>query len=323
MPSVAFVVPMYQSEMTIRSCLNSISRQTYKTFEVIVVDDGSTDNGPAIVEDAKAKDARIRLIRTPYNGGAARARNIALANTDADLVALLDADDEANPTRLERQIDLMTSFPNIGVCGSFAAHMGLSPGYDRTGRVPVHDQQIRAVLDAGHASPFYNPAVTLRRSLTMEVGGYREFFRYAHDYDLFLRLSRICSMHNIPEPLTRYRINVKGVSVRRMWHQRMFHHVAWASLQRPEEPLDHLWHEIVANQSSEDRIRFLRSSYSYLVDELIQLARVKEVRELLVRAGVDAGWPFASSLLLEQLRAGIRASLQRARNGTLWKRLGQ
>src|SRR5712692_9736802 len=98
---VSIVVPLYNKAPYVRRALDSIAAQTFSDFEVIVVDDGSTDDGPSVV--ANYGDSRVRLVRQP-NAGPGAARNAGLAQTQGELIAFLDADDEWLPTYLEESV---------------------------------------------------------------------------------------------------------------------------------------------------------------------------------------------------------------------------
>lgn len=302
MTSVAFVIPMFQSAATIRGCLNSIASQTMSRFEALIVDDGSTDDGPDMVAEAARKDPRIRLIRSPSNRGVAGSLNLGMAHTDAALIARLDADDEALPQRLERQVEYMAAVPDTVLCGSFVAHMGVSRARDRVGKVPVEDAAIKRNLHVRGTNPFYHPAVMFRRDVVMEYGGYREWFCHAEDRDLWLRLSRKHRMHNIAEPLIRYRINLSGESVREMWEQRRYARIAMESYRRPDAALEDLWHEVPAGGVGDERIVFLKQNYAFFVGELLRLGRAREASRLLVRCGRDVSWSYAASLASRELR---------------------
>lgn len=103
---VSVIIPNYNGEHFIRKTLDSVLNQTYQYFEIIIVDDCSTDRSPEIIEEYSRKDSRIRLIRLIENGGVANARNQGILQAKGDYIALLDNDDLWAPDKLERQIEL-------------------------------------------------------------------------------------------------------------------------------------------------------------------------------------------------------------------------
>lgn len=104
---VSVITPSYNSENYIMNTIESVQQQTYKNWEMIIVDDCSTDQTCAIVAEAAQKDPRIKLIRQKQNGGAAKARNVALEHATGRFIAYLDADDIWMPEKLERQVAFM------------------------------------------------------------------------------------------------------------------------------------------------------------------------------------------------------------------------
>ncbi len=114
---VSIIVPVYQGEKTIERCLKSILDSTYKTLEVIVIDDGSTDKTAAIVTEMAQKDTRVKLIQTP-NGGVSKARNLGLKNANGYFIGFVDADDYILPAMYEKMVHQMTDDRDLIICGS-------------------------------------------------------------------------------------------------------------------------------------------------------------------------------------------------------------
>lgn len=281
MESVAFLVPMYQSEATIEACLASIATQTHRHFEAIIVDDGSSDGGPAIVKAFTKKDPRFKLHQMTHNAGLVRALNEGLRHSRADLIARLDADDEADPRRLAVQTEVMEADPEIVLCGSFATHMGRNRAYDRISPVPIQDADIRRMLNDTLHSPFYHPTVMIRRTALTRTGGYRDFFKAAEDHDLWFRLSTLGKMYNIPEPLVRYRINVSGFSIKNAWNCRIYSLVAKVSHEQPTRSLEDILRVVRESFTDDQRATALRSDFRYYVGELLRLGRFNEAIALI------------------------------------------
>src|SRR6187399_1542665 len=108
-------MPVYNAERFLDAALQSVLRQTWSTLELLVVDDGSTDDSPRILKRAAARDGRLRVVRQP-NGGIASALNLGLEAARGELVARMDADDVMVPSRLEVQSAFMLQNPSVGFC---------------------------------------------------------------------------------------------------------------------------------------------------------------------------------------------------------------
>lgn len=183
LPLVSVVVPMYNAEKTIGDCLTSIISQGLKNIEILVVDDGSTDGGSAIVRRMmhSPKGKNIRLI-TKQNGGVSSARNMGIKESKGDYIALCDSDDEWLPGKLERQITLLENRPGIDFIGCGRNNEGVSFLFKRIKsiyRVKVRDLMFKM-------NPQSSTAV-FRRNAALDVGFYNENLPCAEDGDYWIR----------------------------------------------------------------------------------------------------------------------------------------
>jgi len=182
----------------------SVLGQTVSALELVVVDDGSTDDTADRLRSAAAQDARVRLLSTS-GLGQAPALVLGCAAASAPVLVRLDADDLARPDRLERQLVVLDLQPEVVLVGSAAE-------YADAGGVVFHrecpdddDAALRQVLlDRG--PPFVHSSTAFRRSAYERVGGYRPIFAPAEDYDLWLRLAELGRLRCLPEPLVTYRV---------------------------------------------------------------------------------------------------------------------
>ena len=179
--SFSVLVPVHQAAATIGDALASVREQTYAAHEILVCDDGSTDDLDAALEPHR--DA-IVLVRQP-NRGASAARNAVLRRASADFVVTLDADDRFLPTRLERLAGLAAARPELDLLATDAAfvsggHLG-GRFHDRTAF--AGERQREAILDR-----CFLIAPAMRRSSLLAIGGYDESLRTAEDWDCFIRL---------------------------------------------------------------------------------------------------------------------------------------
>jgi len=192
--------------------LDSVLAQSLPDFELIVVDDGSSDETPAILASYAAREPRIRLHRQSKAGQVA-ARNKGYELAMAHFVANLDADDVALPTRLERQYSFMVEQPEVGVVGSAVAFIDERGRQFGSWNYPLADSELRREL--AHTAPLAHPATMTRKDAVIECGGYRSIFIHAQDLDLWLRLSERHRLANLPDVLTGYRVHAEQATARR------------------------------------------------------------------------------------------------------------
>jgi GT2 family glycosyltransferase len=203
-PRVSVVMAVCNGERFVREAIESLRNQTSKDFELIVVDDGSTDATPRIVEDLRARDDRIRL-HSQSNTGYPDALNVGWGLARGEYVAILDADDLAEPGRLERQRAYLDEHPDVGVVGG-ALLLVTADG--RPFYVASYPTDAAGVLEGLQTHcPVGHTAVLMRRSILEEVGGYRSTIPLAEDYDLWLRVSERYPIVNLPDIVGRYRMH--------------------------------------------------------------------------------------------------------------------
>ena len=188
----------------------SVLGQTEGDLELIVIDDGSTDATPDVL--AAVRDARLSVHRQPRTG-LTRALNRALGLAGADLVARLDADDVALPTRLGRQRAFLAAHPEIGLLGTAAREVDEDGTPVREVRPPADDAALRRALI--RANPFVHSSIMVRRALLARAGGYDESLAVAQDYDLWMRLARLTRLASLDEVLVLRRLGPGRVSVER------------------------------------------------------------------------------------------------------------
>ena len=214
-PLVSVIVPAYNARAFVGRTLASLRAQTFTDFEVIVVDDGSTDGTAAVVAEAAAADPRIRLIRQA-NGGVANARNRALAEARGAYVANLDADDLWRPQFLERTLAALETAGEEAVF-AFARTLWIDE-HDRL--LPQADMRLARRIDYRELltrNPVGNgSAVLMRAEAVREAGGYdadlvRDFGQ-TEDWQLLLKLSWRGRVVAVDEPLVLYRIVPQSAS---------------------------------------------------------------------------------------------------------------
>ena len=202
-PAISVILPVYNAEAYVREAVESILAQNFTDFELIAINDGSTDGSGAILRELAARDTRIMLVERP-NGGLVLALNDGIESARADLIARMDADDVAMPERFALQYARMVEEPELAVLGSFIRVMNKAGNIIRLGEYPLTPKAAACCLERG--CPVIHPAVMMRRDAVLEAGGYRKAFPHAEDYDLWLRMSDLgYAIANLPQLLLNYR----------------------------------------------------------------------------------------------------------------------
>jgi glycosyltransferase involved in cell wall biosynthesis len=208
MPSqVSLILTVYNRERFLKTAIESILCQTYTHFQLILWDDGSTDNSLAIANHYANQDARIRLIAAPHQG---RAPALAAAHTHAtgDYLAWVDSDDSLAPTALESTVAILDRSPNIGmVYTDYWATDAQGQNRQLGKRCQISYSPHRLLIDF---ITFHFRL--LRRSLYEQVGGIDPSFACAMDYDLCLKLSEVTEVYHLAQPLYDYRTHPHSIS---------------------------------------------------------------------------------------------------------------
>ncbi|RKY28807.1 MAG: hypothetical protein DRP79_01960 [Planctomycetota bacterium] len=217
-PTVTVIMPVYNAAKYLPDALDSLLAQTFRDFEIVAVNDGSTDDSARVLAEYAARDARIRVVHRE-NGGCGAARNTGIALAKGRYIAQQDADDLSVPTRLERQAAFLDTHPDVcaAYCWTVLADESLKP--ELTICAPVKHAEILKIL---HYRNALQPNFMIRKSALNEVGGLREAFRYAQDYDMNLRVAEAGKVFCLPHALYVYRSHPNQTSVTRHSEQVKF-----------------------------------------------------------------------------------------------------
>ena len=215
-------MPVHNAVAYLGEALESIAAQTWTDFEVVAVDDASTDGSGAKLSEHARRWPWLRVILRPARGGVAVALNTGFSLCEGELIARMDADDVCMPERFARQVAFMDAHPDVGVCGGAVRVFG--GGRMEVVKPPTDDDAIRAWLVFGSA--FIHPAVMFRRSVVRQMDGPYAPVVGVEDYDLWLRLAAVTRFGNLPEELLRYRVHPGQYSAnKKAEHQRMLDEV--------------------------------------------------------------------------------------------------
>ncbi len=209
-PRVTIVMAVYNAAPFLREAIASVLAQTFRDFELIVVDDASTDDSLAILKSLD--DPRIRILTHPTNQGASRSRNDAIVAARGTLIAIMDADDICAPTRLEEQVAFLDTHPAAGLVGC-AVYDNVDAGGAvlYTSVLPEDNAEVQLALM--EAWCFLHSSITFRKNLHETVGGYRTAFEPVEDHDFALRVAERAQAFNHGQRLVTYRLNPGGLSV--------------------------------------------------------------------------------------------------------------
>jgi glycosyltransferase involved in cell wall biosynthesis len=210
-PLVTVIMPVRNAARWIDEACESLARQDFDDFECLLIDDGSDDRSPEIMQAWEARDRRFRVVRQQRSGLVA-ALNRGIAEASGELLARLDADDRAAPQRLGRQVEFLTSHADVGLLGSWARVIDENGRPGRELRPPASPHDLLQALTRGN--PLVHSSVMMRAALVRRLGGYRAAFEAAEDYDLWLRMSEAMAVANLPESLVEYRRHGAGVTGR-------------------------------------------------------------------------------------------------------------
>ncbi len=208
-PKISVIMAVHNSEKFLRSSVESILNQTLKDLELIIINDGSSDNSSKIIKEYTEKDKRIISINNLKNLGPAGTRNQGLKIAKGKYIAILDSDDISSRERLKIQYNYLEKHPNIFLVGSSAIFI------DESGKIvskfrKYDDYEVlawRFPKSCGiiHSSVMYR---------NEKIFFYNEKFRYAHDYELYLHLLNSGkNLTNLPQFLVKYRVHADSISV--------------------------------------------------------------------------------------------------------------
>ena len=207
-PEISVLLPVYNSEKYILEAINSILNQTFSNFELIIIDDGSTDTSEEII--SKINDKRIVFEKNDTNKGLIYTLNKGIRLSRGSYIARMDADDFSVANRFEKQILEFEKDENLVVCGSFIKTFG-NGTEQYISHIPITNAQILASIF--FTCPFAHPSVMIKKEALLQLEeAYREDYKHSEDYDLWSRLVFVGNSINIPEFLLNYRIHEKQVS---------------------------------------------------------------------------------------------------------------
>lgn len=206
-PLITVLMPVYNGEKYLKEAVESILNQTFRDFEFLIINDGSTDNSVGIIQSFN--DSRLRLIHNESNLGLIKTLNKGFKLSRGKYIARMDCDDISLPKRLSAQASFMEKHQGIGVCGSWVKVIGLGEKF--INKYPLKHEEARAYLLFN--TPFAHPSVIIRKEVIEKYNlEYDEDYKHAEDYELWSRIIEHTKISNIPKVLLHYRAHPESAS---------------------------------------------------------------------------------------------------------------
>lgn len=209
LPTVSVVMPLYNQEPYVEAAVRSLLAQTFSDFELIIIDDGSTDASLTIVRRLASSDERIRVYNQK-NFGRAITRNRGVKLARAELMAMLDPDDIAMPERLALQVEYMQEHPECVALGAQFESVCMKGIPLNVSSLPLDHASIEARLLEDDGQALTQGVSMMRRTVCLAAGSYNAQYAAGEDADLFLRMALKGQLANLPQTLLQYRQHPKS-----------------------------------------------------------------------------------------------------------------
>jgi glycosyltransferase involved in cell wall biosynthesis len=225
-PKITVLMPAYNAGKYIGDAIESVLQQSFTDFELLIVNDGSTDDTVEVIQ--AFDDSRIVMICQP-NKGIAMALNTGLKYARASYIARFDADDICYPDRLQLQYDFMKANPEYSIIGSAANYIDQEGVYLFTSTPPAFDnediQQLKYTV-----CPFIHSSVFYKKEVIWQTGGYNEHAYTYEDHFLWVNILKDQKACNLSQPLIKVRLNPESITIDEKWRPRKFRDIKYTTL---------------------------------------------------------------------------------------------
>lgn len=202
-PTVSIIMSVYNSEAFLEEAVQSVQSQTLEDWELIAMDDGSSDSSFQCLEKMAAEDSRIRLFKMPQNSGAGAARDAAIRQARSRLIAVFDADDICEPERFEKQMTFLEAHPDVVAAGTQTIRIDAEGNLAGKKTFPTDPDELYRMMYV--AVPIQLPTLMVNTALLPDDFDWFEGWRYSEDSLLFFKLAYYGKIANLPEALVKYR----------------------------------------------------------------------------------------------------------------------
>jgi glycosyltransferase involved in cell wall biosynthesis len=220
-PKVSIITGAYNAQDFISETIKSVLSQSFCDFEWIIIDDGSTDDTPAILAKAQEEDARIKLC-SHENMGLTQTLNVGLEKATGEFIARIDCDDLWEYEKLEKQVEFLDSHPEVGLLACNYEQIdedGNHLGKSHAPYLSDHDTICKSFIKF---NPFVHSSVMFRRSILDKVGGYDPHFKYTQDYQYWVRMAQHTKLTSLKDVLVYHRVSKQAISFSKLREQRGF-----------------------------------------------------------------------------------------------------
>ena len=243
MPSISVVVPVFNGEQTIKETLESVLKQTFTNFELIVINDGSQDKTLEVI--SSIKDNRLQVYSYP-NASLAASRNRGITRATSEYIAFIDADDIWTSDKLEAQFNALQANPDAAVAYSWTDYIDEHSQFLRRGsHIAINGDILPQLLVMDFLENGSNPLI--RKQAFIEVGNFDESLTAAEDWDMLLRLARRYHFVAVPSPQILYRISANSMSAKVLQQEAETLKVIECAFNQAPESLQYLKKQSLAN----------------------------------------------------------------------------
>ncbi|GAA6174011.1 glycosyltransferase [Colwellia sp. KU-HH00111] len=206
-PKISVILPMYNAEDHIQQAVDSILNQTYDNFELIIINDGSTDRSLETISQLYSNNEKVKIF-DQTNHGLIYTLNKAIDIADGELIARMDADDISFPDRFLKQVQLFQKQPTIGICGTSTQNFGFNNDISIK---PESDSKLKVQLLI--SPPFAHPSIMVKRAILINNNiKYNEQYKHCEDYAMWTDLAKHCDFSNVADVLLKYRVHEAQVT---------------------------------------------------------------------------------------------------------------
>ena len=214
-PIISCIMSVYADDNYLENAIQSILKQTFEKFELIIINDGATDKCQSIIAKYRSSDSRITVINNDTNYGLAYALNVGIAYANGEYISRMDGDDISKKNRFEKQFLYMKKNPHIDILGSNIEVIDFDGKYTKNINFPENNKEISQRLK--YCNCLAHPSVIMKLDIIKKLDGYDEHLRFAQDYDLWHRAMRAgFKFGNIQENLLEYR-KADARSIKKLW----------------------------------------------------------------------------------------------------------